>query len=208
LPFLPAAWHGREVAVIAVLYVGDMAEGERQLAALRGFGKPIADVIGPTPFTGFQAAFDPLLAPGARNYWKSHDLRALTDATIDGIVHFVGRLPSPHCEIFVAHLGGAVARVAPDATAFGRRDTEFVLNVHTRWEHASDDAHCIGWAREFFTAMAPHAMGSVYVNFMSEDETDRVQAAFGRNFARLATVKAKYDPQNLFRMNQNIAPAV
>jgi Berberine and berberine like len=179
LPFLPAAWHGREVAVIAVLYVGDMAEGERQLAALPALESRSR------MSSGRRRSQD----SRPRNYWKSHDLRALTDATIDGIVHFVGRLPSLHCEIFVAHLGGAVARVAPDATAFGRRDTEFVLNVHIRWEHASDDAHCIGWGREFFTAMAPHAMGSVYVNIMSEDETDRVQAAFDRNFARLATVR-------------------
>ena len=91
--------------------------------------------------------------------------------------------------------------------AFSRRDAEFIINVHTRWEQAADDAQCVEWARAFFTAMAPHALGSVYVNFMPDDEGDRVPAAFGPNYARLATIKAKYDPKNFFRLNQNIQPA-
>jgi FAD/FMN-containing dehydrogenase len=207
LPFLPVEWHGREVAIVAALYAGEREAGERALAPMRQFGKPIADVIGPAPYAGFQQAFDPLLTPGARNYWKSHDFSALSDPVIDGIVEFASKLPSPHCEIFVAQLGGAVKRVPPDATAFGRRDPDFLMNVHTRWESPADDKPCIAWAREFFEAMKPHATGSVYVNFMPEDEKDRVQSAFGPNYARLAAVKAKYDPQNLFRMNQNIQPA-
>jgi hypothetical protein len=159
------------------------------------------------PYAAFQQAFDPLLTPGARNYWKSHDLGQISDGAANVIKQFVSRLPSPHCEIFVGHLGGASARVASDAMAFSRRDAEFVINVHTRWEQPADDARCVGWAREFFDAMAPHAMGSVYVNFMPDDEVDRVPAAFGPNYARLASIKAKYDPKNLFRMNQNIQPA-
>ena len=91
--------------------------------------------------------------------------------------------------------------------AFSRRDAEFVLNVHTRWNEPADDGRCVSWAREFFAAMAPYAMGSVYVNFMPDDEGDRVQAAYGANFARLAAIKARWDPSNLFRMNQNIEPA-
>jgi len=159
------------------------------------------------PYAGFQQAFDPLLTPGARNYWKSHDFTHISDAAVDVIQDFVSRLPSPHCEIFLAHLGGAGARVAPDAMAFSRRDAEFIINVHTRWEQPADDAACVGWAREFFATMTPHAMGSVYVNFMPEDETDRLPAAWGPNYARLAAIKAKYDPKNLFRVNQNIQPA-
>ena len=98
-------------------------------------------------------------------------------------------------------------RVPADATVYEHRDTEFVLNVHTRWEAAEDDERCIGWAREFFDASAPFATGGVYVNFMPEDETERVGKAFGRNYARLAKLKAKYDPDNLFRLNQNVEPA-
>lgn len=208
LPFLPQEWHGREVAVLAVVYAGDISQAERAVEPLRRIGKPIAEHLGRVPYVGFQQAFDPLLTPGARNYWKSHDFRAVSDAVIDGIVTYASRLPTPHCEIFLGQLGGVAGRVAPDAMAFGRRDAEFVMNVHTRWEDAADDRRCIAWAREFFDAMAPHAMGSVYVNFMPDDEKDRVPAAFGANYARLASVKAKYDPANLFRMNQNIQPAV
>ena len=207
LPFVPAEWHGREVVVIAFLYAGDVAAGQRVIEPLRKFGRPVGEHVGPMPYAGYQQAFDPLLTPGARNYWKSHDFTQISDAAVDVIQDFVGRLPSPQCEIFLAHLGGAGARVAPDAMAFSRRDAEFIINVHTRWDEPGQDAACIGWAREFFSTMAPHAMGSVYVNFMPEDEADRLPAAWGPNYARLATIKAKYDPKNFFRLNQNIQPA-
>ena len=207
LPFLPAEWHGREVAVIALVYAGNVATGERVIEPLRSFGRPVGEHLGPMPYAAFQQAFDPLLTPGARNYWKSHDFTQITDGATDVIQQFVAQLPSPHCEIFLAHLGGAGARVASDAMAFSRRDAEFIINVHTRWEQPADDARCVGWARDFFSTMAPHAMGSVYVNFMPDDEGDRVPAAFGPNYARLATIKAKYDPKNFFRLNQNIQPA-
>ena len=206
LPFVPVEWHGREVAVIAFVYAGDLAQGEQAIAPLRQFGHPVGEHVGPVPYAAFQQAFDPLLTPGARNYWKSHDLRQITDSSADVIDEYVSRLPSPHCEIFLGHLGGASARVAPDAMAFSRRDAEFFVNVHTRWEQPADDDRCVTWARDFFAAMTPHAMGSVYLNFMPEDEGDRVPAAFGANYARLAATKAKYDPRNLFRMNQNIQP--
>jgi FAD/FMN-containing dehydrogenase len=207
LPFLPEQWHGREVAVIALVYAGDIAEGERIIEPLRRFGSPVGEHLGAMPYAAFQQAFDPLLTPGARNYWKSHDFRSVSDALIDGIVSYVSRLPTPQCEIFLGQLGGAAARVAPEAMAFCRRDAEFVINVHTRWDDKADDGRCIAWAREFFDAMAPHAMGSVYVNFMPDDEKDRVPAAFGANYGRLAAIKATYDPKNFFRMNQNIQPA-
>jgi FAD/FMN-containing dehydrogenase len=207
LPFVPAEWHGREVVVIAFLYAGDVAAGQRVIEPLRTFGRPVGEHVGPMPYAGYQQAFDPLLTPGARNYWKSHDFTQISDAAVDVIQNFVSRLPSPQCEIFLAHLGGAGARIAPDAMAFSRRDAEFIINVHTRWDQPAEDAACIGWAREFFTTMAPHAMGSVYVNFMPEDEADRLPAAWGPNYARLAGIKAKYDPKNLFRVNQNIQPA-
>ena len=207
LPFLPARWHGHEVAIVVAMYAGEIDEGERILAPMRAFGRPIADVIGPAMYTSFQQAFDPLLTPGARNYWKSHDLRQVSDGAARTILDFVARLPTPDCEIFLGQLAGAAARVPPDAMAFSRRDAEFVLNVHTRWNEPADDGRCVSWAREFFAAMAPYAMGSVYVNFMPDDEGDRVQAAYGANFARLAAIKARWDPSNLFRMNQNIEPA-
>ncbi len=207
LPFLPEEWHGREVLIFAACYAGDMAEGERALAPLRAVGDPIVDVIGPHPFAAWQAAFDPLLTPGARNYWKSHDFEALSDEVCAKLVDYAGRLPSDETEIFIANLGGAMARVANDATAYGGRGANFVLNVHTRWREAADDGRCIAWAREFFAATEPHSMGTAYVNFLSEDDEQRLPGTYGPNFARLAEIKAKYDPHNLFRVNQNIQPA-
>lgn len=207
LPFLPEEWHGREVLIFAACYAGDMAAGERALRDLRGLGTPIADVIAPHPFTGWQAAFDPLLAPGARNYWKSHDFEDLPDAALDVLLEAIGDLPDPQSEIFLAHVGGEMARVAPDATAFPQRTSHFTMNVHTRWDDPARDRQCIGWARNLFEALKPHAAGSVYVNFMPEDEAGRVEGAYGGNLERLRTVKARYDPHNLFRMNHNIAPS-
>ena len=207
LPFLPAEWHGKEVLIFAACYAGDMKDGEKALQGLRALGKPIADVISPHPFAAWQAAFDPLLTPGARNYWKSHDFADLPDAAIKVILDAVRQLPSPECEVFIAHVGGAMARVAGDATAWPNRDAHFIMNVHTRWQDKAQDRACIAWARRLFEAAAPFAAGSVYVNFMPDDENDRVEKAYGTNYGRLAEIKRRYDPANLFRMNQNIRPA-
>jgi FAD/FMN-containing dehydrogenase len=207
LPFLPQEVHGTEVVVFALCYVGDLDRGRTAVAALQALGHPIADVVGPHPLVGWQTAFDPLLTAGARNYWKSHDFKALSDPAMDVVIDAAGRLPSPDCEIFIGHLGGAINRVPSDATAYPHRDIEFVMNVHTRWADRANDQKCIGWARDLFNKAAPHATGGVYVNFMPEDETGRVQqGAYGANYKRLGTIKAKYDPENIFRMNQNIKP--
>jgi FAD/FMN-containing dehydrogenase len=207
LPFLPEEWHGREVLVFALCYCGDMAEGEKAVAELRALGQPIADVVSPHPFTGWQAAFDPLLTPGARNYWKSHDFAELSDGAIDALVGAIRKLPTPECEIFIAHVGGAMSRVKPADTAYPQRESHFIMNVHTRWAEAKQDSACIKWARDLFDDMAQYAIGTVYVNFMPDDEAGRVEQAYGANYARLGQVKARYDPENLFRLNQNIKPA-
>ena len=207
LPFLPEQWHGKEVMIFAVCYVGDMQEGERVMAPMRSWGDPIADVISPHQIIDWQSAFDPLLTEGARNYWKSHDFNELSSAALDTVVDYAGRLPTPECEIFIAHMGGATNRIEADATAYPHRDTEFVLNVHTRWGDPAEDEICIDWARQFFSATESYANGGVYVNFMSDDEAARVGGAYGANFDRLASLKASYDPGNLFRVNHNILPA-
>jgi FAD/FMN-containing dehydrogenase len=206
LPFLPSEWHGREVLILAMLYAGEMAAGEKAFESLRAFGKPIADVVGPVSFAAFQQGFDPLLTPGARNYWKSHNFAQMSDEAIDTILEYAGKLPSPASEIFVAHLGGATSRVPADATAYPHRDAEFVLNVHTRWERSQDDETCVDWARDFFDATAGFSTGGVYVNFVSDGE-ERVEAAFGGNYERMAKLKRRFDPENVFRVNQNVAPA-
>jgi FAD/FMN-containing dehydrogenase len=207
LPFLPTEWHGKEVLIFAACYSGDMKEGEKAVKALRALGTPIVDVISPHPFTGWQAAFDPLLTPGARNYWKSHDLMDLPDAAIKVIVDSVRGLPSPESEVFIAHVGGAMARVAANGTAWPNRNAHFIMNAHSRWRDRAQDEAGVAWARQLFEATAPFASGSVYVNFMPEDENDRVGNAYGSNYRRLAEIKRRYDPDNLFRMNQNIRPS-
>ena len=207
LPFLPEEVHGTEVVVLAALYAGDMADGEKALAPLREFGNPIADVIGPHPFVGFQAAFDPLLTPGQRNYWKSHDFLELSDELLDTLIDYADKLPDPQSEIFIAQMGGATNKVSPDATAYRHRDTEFIMNVHGRWSDAVDDERCIEWCRHLFRSTTQFATGGVYVNFMTEEEDQRVEEAYGESYQRLVELKKKYDPTNLFRLNQNISPS-
>ena len=207
LPFLPAEVHGKEVVVFALLYAGDPAQGEAIIEPVRRFGTPVGAHVGVQPYTAWQQAFDPLLTPGARNYWKSHNFTKLDDGLFDVLIDFVHTMPSPLCEIFIASLGGATSQPRPDSSAYGQRDAQFAMNVHGRWESPADDQRGISWSRELFKAAAPFASGGVYVNFMAADEGDRVHAAYGGNYERLARVKQQYDPGNLFRTNQNITPA-
>ncbi len=206
LPFLPENVHGREVVVLPIFYSGPIAEAERLIAPLRTFGEAHGEHVGPQPYVAWQKAFDPLLTPGARNYWKSHNFTELADGALDSIIEFAGKLPSPQCEIFIGLIGGAPNRIAPEAMAYGHRDVKFVLNVHGRWDEAKDDAKCIDWARHFFKASAPYASAGAYVNFMTGEESDRIVAAYGSNYTRLVEAKRKYDPDNLFHLNQNIKP--
>lgn len=207
LPFLPEEVHGTKVLILATVYNGSIEDGEDALKELRDFGDPIADVIQPTPFAAFQQAFDPLLEPGARNYWKSHNFTELSDGLLDELLAYVETLPSPQSEIFIAQVGGQINRVAVEATAYPHRDAKFIMNVHTRWENSSQDAECIDWARKFYEACKPFSTGGVYMNFLSEGEEERIEGAYGQNFKRLMQVKSIYDPENLFRTNQNIRPA-
>jgi FAD/FMN-containing dehydrogenase len=206
LPFLPEEVHGKEVVVLPVFYAGDIAEGERLIAPLRCFGDVHGEHIAAQPYIQWQKAFDPLLTPGARNYWKSHNFTELRDEVLDTMINFAGRQPSPQCEIFIGLIAGAANRIPADAMAYGHRDAKFVLNVHGRWDEAARDETCIAWAREFFKASAAYASAGAYVNFMTEDESARVKTAYGVNFARLIQVKKQYDPENVFHLNQNIKP--
>jgi len=207
LPFLPAEIHGKLVVLFPFVYAGDIEVGRRAIAPLRRFGQPHGEHIGAQPYTAWQKAFDPLLTPGARNYWKSHNFSKLSDGAIDSMIEYAAKLPSSQCEIFMGLISGQANRVSKEATAYAHRETKFVLNVHSRWEKPEDDKTCISWARGFFNATAPYATGDVYVNFLTQDEADRIRAAYGPNYDRLVQLKSKYDPANLFRMNQNIKPA-
>ncbi len=215
LPFLPAEAHGTEVVVFALCHTGDPAAGRKAVEPILALGQslgqspgqpqvqPLGTHLDMMPYVAWQAAFDPLLTPGARNYWKSHNFTALEDGLLDLSVQYARQLPTPQCEIFIAQVGGATRRVSPDAMAYPHRDAEYVMNVHTRWDDPADDRRCVDWARDFFTATTPYATGGVYVNFITEDE-ERVTAAYGANYRRMTELKHRYDPENLFRMNQNV----
>ena len=207
LPFLPAEAHGKGMIALAFCHAGDPKEGEKLIAPLGTFGTPVGQHVGVQPYTAWQQTFDPLLAPGSRNYWKSHNFAKIDDGMIDEVLKAIDTLPDPQCEIFFGAIGGATMRPAKDATAYAHRDTLYAMNVHGRWEEPSKDAKVIQWARDFFLASAKYASGGVYVNFLTADEADRVKNAYGPNYDRLARVKRQYDPDNVFCVNWNIVPA-
>jgi len=204
LPFLPESVHGTGVIVLAICYFGTNAGGKKLTDPMREFGDAVGEHVGMAPYVGWQQAFDPLLTPGARNYWKTHNFTQLDDGLFDAMIEYAGKMPSPHCEIFIGLVAGKMNEIDAEATAYSARDMKFAMNVHGRWENQSDDEKCITWSREFFKASAPFASGGAYVNFMTEEESDRVRSAYGINYDRLAKLKAKYDPHNTFHMNQNI----
>ncbi len=206
LPFLPENVHGSGVIVLAIFYAGDHAEGKKQIQPLHGFGDAHGEHIDAMPYTQWQQAFDGLLTPGARNYWKSHNFIELTDQALDTMIEYAGRLPTPECEIFIANIEGASNRIPTDATSYGYRDAKFVLNVHARWGEKADDTRSIAWARGFFDDTKPFASAGAYVNFMTQEEGDRVASAYGSNYARLRKIKQQYDPDNILHLNQNIKP--
>jgi FAD/FMN-containing dehydrogenase len=206
LPFLPPEVHGTEIVAFCFFHAGDPDKGRTAVEPLRKLGTVLGEFAVMQPYTAWQQTFDPLLAPGARNYWKSHNFTDLSDGAIDVAVKYVQSLPSPHCEIFFGLIGGATTHPRPDATAYSHRDAIYVCNVHGRWETAAEDQKGTEWARGFFKDAAPYATGGVYVNFLTDDEPERVRAAYGPGYDRLVAAKNKYDPGNLFRMNQNIRP--
>jgi FAD/FMN-containing dehydrogenase len=206
LPFLPTEVHGTGIVALVFFSPSPQHEVQGAIDTVRAFGTPLGEHVGAVPYTAWQQVFDPLLVPPARNYWKSHNFNTLSDAAIDIVTDYAGRLPSDQSEIFLGLIGGAANTHAPDATAYPHRAALYAMNVHTRWTEPRDDAACLSWARDFFKAAAPHAAGGVYINFLNEDEVDRIADAYGPNYRRLRQIKAKYDPANLFRANQNIRP--
>lgn len=207
LPFLAEAVHGTNIVALALCHAGDTAVGEALVEELRGFGTACGEHVGVQPYVAWQQAFDALLTPGARNYWKTHNFSRLDDAAMDVVVDQARRLPTPQCEIFIAALGGRASRAPPEATAYSNRDARYVMNAHGRWTGTEDDERCIAWARGLFAALQPFAGPGAYVNFMTQDEADRVSQAYGSTYGRLLELKRKYDPTNFFRVNQNIRPA-
>jgi FAD/FMN-containing dehydrogenase len=206
LPFLAADVHGTNIVALAFFSPQPVDAVAPLLDQVRGFGPSLGEHVGAVPYEAWQKVFDPLLAPGARNYWKSHNFTHLSDEAIDVVLRYAGAVPTPHCEIFLGLIGGRANTLPPEATAYPHRNVQFAMNVHGRWIDPADDDKVITWAREFFGAAAAYAAGSVYINFLTQDEGARIHEAYGPNYARLLAIKQRYDPDNLFRFNHNIRP--
>ena len=198
---------GRPVVTIVACWCGTPEDGERALAPLRAAGPPRADTIGVIPYVALQSAGDGGFPRGRQHYWKSGFLREPTDAALDTLVQHVPDMPSRASGVGLQHLHGAAGRVAPDATAFPHRADQYDLLILSQWEDPEDSERNIAWSRSLFDAMTPHLQHAVYVNNLGAEGSERVRSAFGLNAPRLAEVKRRYDPANVFRLNQNIAPA-
>jgi hypothetical protein len=207
-PFIPQELHGKPVLAIIVCYVGEVEEGKRVLQPLRDFGHPVFDGLKPTTFTAHNSSLDPGQPHGKYYYWKSEYVTSLPDDAIETLVAFAANMTSPYSRLAAFHLGGATRRIDEQAMAVSHRDAEYVIAINTGWADPQDSEKQVTWTRDLWTAMRPFSSGGVYVNFLSADDgEDRVRAAYGaEKYERLVQLKNKYDPGNLFRMNQNIKP--
>ncbi len=203
---------GERVVAIAVCYNGPADEGERVLEPLRSFGSPLADMVAPMPYTQLQCMLDEGFPAGLQNYWKSNFLSGLDETAIELLVDHVRNAPSPNSAIAIEHFGGAVNRVGINDTAFNHRGARYNLIILGMWPDASAKDENVSWVRNLWDAMQPYSSGGVYVNYLGQETdegADRVKAAYGpEKYERLVTIKNKYDPGNLFRLNQNIKPTV
>jgi FAD/FMN-containing dehydrogenase len=198
---------GEPSVTIAVCYCGPIDEGERILRPLRTFEPPVDDGIQPVPYAMLQSARDEGFLFGQLHYWKSGWLRDLTDDAIETLMRFVPQMPSSASGVGLQQMHGVASRVAPSATAFPHRAEQYDFLILSQWSDSSDSARNVQWTRALFDAMAPHLEDSVYVNNLGDEGAERVQAAYGENYPRLVAVKRTYDPNNLFRANQNIDPS-
>jgi FAD/FMN-containing dehydrogenase len=204
----PVELHGRPIMVVQVVYVGDPDEGEQLLRPVLDWAQPLLDLSGRMPYAVTQSAFDAFFPAGWFYYWKSLLLDDLSDAAIDAVVQVAADRPSPQAMVNLWPLGGAVGRVAPEATAYGRRQAGYLLSLDTTWVNSTDSERCVSWTRQTWAAMQRFGQGGIYLNFagLGEEKEALVRAAYGGNYDRLVALKTKYDPGNLFRMNQNISP--
>jgi hypothetical protein len=205
LPPIPAEWHGRKVATLLAVSTSP-ENGAALIRPVREAAEPVADLLGPMPYQAMQTLLDPLWPKGIQAYFKATNLARLDDELIDRLAELSLTAPGPQAEIHVQQMGGAIARVADDATAFPERGMPFVLNVVTGWQDAAvGDAHR-DWTREVIRAAADASTGRAYVNFLGDREGAR--AAYGEEtYVRLASLKRAFDPTNVFRLNHNIEPS-
>jgi FAD/FMN-containing dehydrogenase len=198
---------GTKVAGLVPCHCGEPGAAEAEVKALRAFGAPVADLVATMPYPTVNTMLDGAFPKGALNYWKSGFLTDLSDDAIDAMVDAFERVPSTMTGIFLDHVHGAATRVAPDATAFPHRQNAFSLLVLGQWADPADTEVNIAWVRDTFELLRPHMSERRYTNFLAADDAGAVRQGYGANYERLVEVKRKYDPENLFRLNDNIDPA-
>ncbi len=206
---LPEPLRGLPYVGVAGMWAGDPAEGERVTRVLRELATPLLDMSGPVDYLGFQSSLDPYFPAGGRYHWKALYLDGLPDAAIDTTVDWSLRRPSADTLVIIRHCGGAMAPVGAEQTAFGDRSSEWMLSIDSTWQDAGGDAVNVAYTRAFWDAAAPFSDGKTYFNFpgLLEEGDAAIRASYGANHARLARIKAAYDPDNRFRSTQNIRPA-
>jgi FAD/FMN-containing dehydrogenase len=208
VPILPEDVHGKPIVMVGACDAGAPEDGIEAVRPLKEFGNPIVDLLEPKLYTALQSMFDPSVPHGWHRYWKSVELPLLTDDAIDTLVEHASAQTSPKSYCIVFQLGGALARAGADMTSFSQRDAGHNVNINAVWteDDPGGERH-VAWARDFFSAMQPHARGRVYLNFLGDEGAERVRLAYGdRQYERLAELKRAYDPTNFFRRNQNIEP--
>ena len=204
-PFIPEEYHGETVVAVLPVFFGELAHGDVVLEPLFELGDPLGDNVERRSYAAWQQFFDEANASGLRNYWKSLNFAELSDEAIDTCLDYGLTLPTPETKFAIAHLGGAITRVDADATAYPHRDMEFLVNMQARWDDPARDDECIAWAREGHRALLDHSTDGTYMNFISE-ETGEEEFAYRENYDRLVELKRQYDPENRFRLNQNVKP--
>jgi FAD/FMN-containing dehydrogenase len=207
-PWLPKEMHGQPIVALLACYSGDPGEGEKVVAPIKSFGKPIGDVLVRRPYAQLQMLLDATQPKGRRYYWKSEYLPRIEPALCEKVIEHAEKIRSPYSAVILFQIEGALNRLAAEHSPAGNRDARYVLNIAGSWERAEEDRANIDWAREAWKEMQPFSTGGTYLNFLSEGEgPERTEAALGKGLGRLAEVKAKWDPQNVFRTNRNIKPA-
>jgi FAD/FMN-containing dehydrogenase len=208
VPFLPRDVHRKPIVMIGACYAGEPEDGIEVVRPLKELGNPIVDLLEPKPYTALQSMFDPYVPHGWHRYWKSVELPPLTDDAIDTLVAHASAQTSPKSYCIVFQLGGALARARENETAFSQRDAAHNVNINAVWtEDDPEGERHVAWARDFFSALQPHAGGRVYLNFLGDEGPERVRQAYGDGpYERLVELKRAYDPTNFFRLNQNIEP--
>jgi len=206
-PWLPQPVHGKPIVAMFVCHSGSVADGEKVVAPIKAFRKPVGDIVQRRPYVTQQSIVDAANPKGRRYYWKSEYLGGLEPDLLAKVARHGNRVPSPHSAILLAPVDGGVNRLPEDHSAVGNRKTRWIINVASSWEAAGEDQTHIEWTRGVWRDTRAFSTGGTYINFLTEDEgAERIQAAYGPNLARLVEIKTKWDPQNLFRVNKNIAP--